>query len=97
MAVDITNHLIPYAQVKRMLEQAWAEGYEAGSDDPLAELEGGFMPGTPRHEYGLKHVDNERVFHMRSLTEAINAWKMQDFPERWQVVERWKSDWSEVE
>lgn len=30
MAVDITNHLIPYTQVKRMLEQAWGEGYEAG-------------------------------------------------------------------
>ena len=26
MAVDITNHLIPYAQVKRMLEQAWDQG-----------------------------------------------------------------------
>ena len=36
MAVDITNHLIPYTQVKRMLEKAWAEGYEAGSDDARA-------------------------------------------------------------
>ena len=26
MAVDITNHLIPYTQVKRMLEQAWDQG-----------------------------------------------------------------------
>ena len=42
-------------------------------------------------EYGLRHVDNERVFHMHSLTDAINAWKEQDFPEHWQVVERWKS------
>ena len=50
-----------------------------------------------RQEYGLKHIDADRVFHMHSLTEAINAWKEQDFPERWQVVERWKSDWSEVE
>ena len=29
MAVDITNHLIPYTQVKRMLEQAWDEGQAA--------------------------------------------------------------------
>ena len=36
MAVDITNHLIPYTQVKGMLKQAWAEGYEAGSDDARA-------------------------------------------------------------
>ena len=36
MAVDITNHLIPYTQVKRMLEQAWDKGYEAGSDDTRA-------------------------------------------------------------
>ena len=50
-----------------------------------------------RHEYGLKHVDNERVFHMKSLHEAVEAWKMQDAPDRWQVVERWKSHWSEVE
>ena len=31
MAVDITNHLIPYTQVKRMLEKAWDEGYDAGA------------------------------------------------------------------
>ena len=36
MAVDITNHLIPYAQVKRMLANAWDQGYEAGSDDARA-------------------------------------------------------------
>ena len=28
MAVDITNHLIPYTQVKRMLANAWDEGAE---------------------------------------------------------------------
>ena len=36
MAVDITNHLIPYTQVKRMLEQAWGEGHEAGWSDAHA-------------------------------------------------------------
>ena len=36
MAVDITNHLIPYTQVKRMLEQAWYEGYATGTDDAHA-------------------------------------------------------------
>ena len=36
MAVDITNHLIPYTQVKRMLANAWDQGYEAGSDDARA-------------------------------------------------------------
>ena len=33
MAVDITNHLIPYAQVKRMLAKAWDEGYDVGGND----------------------------------------------------------------
>ena len=48
-------------------------------------------------EYALKHIDNERVFHMRSLTEAINAWKMQDNRDNWQIVERHTSNWEEVE
>ena len=50
-----------------------------------------------KSEYGLKHIDADRVFHMHSLTEAINAWREQDFPERWQIVERHISKWSEVE
>ena len=33
MAVDITNHLIPYTQVKRMLAKAWDEGYATGQND----------------------------------------------------------------
>ena len=36
MAVDITNHLIPYTQVKRMLANAWDEGYEEGWSDAHA-------------------------------------------------------------
>ena len=48
-------------------------------------------------EYALKHVDHERTFHMRSLHDAINALKEQDFPDHWQIVERWKSHWSEVD
>ena len=36
MSIDITNHLIPYTQVKRMLANAWDQGYEAGSDDARA-------------------------------------------------------------
>ena len=32
MAVDITNHLIPYTQVKRMLAKAWDEGAKAEGD-----------------------------------------------------------------
>lgn len=39
MAVDITNHLIPYATVKQMLATAWDEGYEAGSNDVEAHLD----------------------------------------------------------
>ena len=39
MAVDITNHLIPYTQVKRMLEKAWDQGYEAGWSDAHAWLD----------------------------------------------------------
>ena len=48
-------------------------------------------------EYGIKHVDNDRVFHMHSLTEAINALKLQDFPDHWQIVERHTTRWTEVE
>ena len=48
-------------------------------------------------EYGIRHVDNPRVFHMRSLTEAINAWKLQDHPDHWQIVERFSGPWAEVE
>ena len=50
-----------------------------------------------RHEYGLKHVDDEHVYHMHSLTDAVNAWREQDAPERWQIVERHISKWAEVE
>ena len=50
-----------------------------------------------RHEYGLRHVDDERVFHMKSLHEAINALKLQDFPDHWQIVERFIGPWAEVE
>ena len=50
-----------------------------------------------RSEYGLKHIDDERVFHMHSLADAIQAWREQDNRDHWQIVERWKSDWSEVE
>ena len=50
-----------------------------------------------RHEYGLKHIDNERVFHMRSLHDAIQAWREQDNRDHWQIVERHTTKWSEVE
>ena len=36
MAVDITNHLIPYTTVKQMLANAWDEGLEAERDYALA-------------------------------------------------------------
>ena len=36
VAVDITNHLIPWAIAKRMQADAWDEGYEAGSNDSYA-------------------------------------------------------------
>ena len=49
------------------------------------------------NEYGIKHVDNDRVFHMHSLTDAIQAWREQDFPDHWQIVERFISPWTEVE
>ena len=48
-------------------------------------------------EYALKHVNHERTFHMRSLHDAVNALKEQDFPERWQIVERHIGRWEEVE
>ena len=50
-----------------------------------------------KSEYGLKHIDADRVFHMRSLHDAVNALKEQDFPERWQIVERHTSRWTEGE
>lgn len=48
-------------------------------------------------EYGLRHVDNERVFPMRSLTDAIQAWREQDNRDHWQIVERHTTRWTEVE
>ena len=33
MGVDITNHLIPYTQVKRMLAKAWDEGFNASENN----------------------------------------------------------------
>ena len=56
MAVDITNHLIPYAQVKRMLAKAWNEGRLAEADY-LDEYEdwcdhiSDHMPEPPNNPY----------------------------------------------
>ena len=33
MAVDITNHLIPWAIAKQMQADAWDEGYDLGGND----------------------------------------------------------------
>ena len=33
VAVDITNHLIPWAITKRMQADAWDEGYDIGGND----------------------------------------------------------------
>lgn len=33
MMHDITNHLLPWDTVKKLLRGAWAEGYDAGFDD----------------------------------------------------------------
>ena len=33
VAVDITNHLSPWAIAKRMQADAWDEGYDIGSND----------------------------------------------------------------
>lgn len=33
MNVDITNHLVPWTTVKKLLRAAWGEGYEAGALD----------------------------------------------------------------
>ena len=49
-----------------------------------------------RSEYGLKHIDDERVFHMHSLADAIQAWREQDNRDNWQIVERHTSRWEEV-
>ena len=56
MAVDITNHLIPYAQVKRMLEQAWDQG-QADERDYMTAFNNwrehitDHMPATPTNPY----------------------------------------------
>ena len=56
MAVDITNHLIPYTQVKRMLEQAWDQGQADERDyitafDNWREHITDHMPEPPRNPY----------------------------------------------
>ena len=47
-------------------------------------------------EYGIRHIDNERVFQMRSLHDAVNALKEQDNRDHWQIVERHIGRWEEV-
>ena len=56
MAVDITNHLIPYTQVKRMLEQAWYEGRAAERNyttafDNWREHITNHLPSPPTNPY----------------------------------------------
>ena len=56
MAVDITNHLIPYTQVKQMLEQAWDEG-QADERDYISAFDNWrehiteHIPATPTNPY----------------------------------------------
>ena len=56
VAVDITNHLIPYATVKQMLAKAWNEGRLAEADY-LDEYEdwrdniSDHMPEPPNNPY----------------------------------------------
>ena len=51
---------------------------------------------SDRSEYGIRHIDDERVFHMHSLTDAIQAWREQDNRDHWQIVERHIGRWEEV-
>lgn len=48
-------------------------------------------------EYGLRYRTEERVFHMRTLHDAVNALKEQDNPDKWEIVERYRSPWKETE
>ena len=52
MAVDITNHLIPWAIAKRMQADAWDEGYESRKHQAAQNPPMGF-PGhiTPKNPY----------------------------------------------
>ena len=47
MNVDITNHLVPWTQVKEMLKGAWDEGADAAYADAQGALEG----DAPRNPY----------------------------------------------
>ena len=56
MAIDITNHLIPYATVKQMLATAWDEGRAAERDymtafDNWREHITDHMPEPPTSPY----------------------------------------------
>ena len=48
-------------------------------------------------EYGIRNINNERVFLAHSLHEAINVWMEQDNRDHWQIVERPIGRWTEVE
>ena len=56
MAVDITNHLIPYATVKRMLAKAWDQGQADERDyitafDNWREYITDYIPEPPNNPY----------------------------------------------
>lgn len=50
-----------------------------------------------RFEYGTKHRTRNRIYRMPTLHDAIQAWKEQDHPNEWLVVERAVTDWQETE
>ena len=49
------------------------------------------------NEYGIRHKNNPHVYTAHTLTDAIQAWREQDFPDHWQIVERHTTRWQEVE
>lgn len=55
MSVDITNHLVPWVQVKQWLRNAWAEGFVEGheytEDNNDWANEFGPLPTIPGNPY----------------------------------------------
>lgn len=91
MNVDITNHLVPWTQVKEMLKRAREDGYAQALLDRSANV------AEHRTEYGIHHAfDPNTWVNFETLTEAIEWLTEKEDPHAWRFHERQVTEWLEV-
>lgn len=92
MNVDITNHLVPWTQVKEMLKRAREDGYAQALLDRSANV------AEHRTEYGIHHVfDPNTWVNFETLSGAIEWLTEKEDPHAWRFHERQVTPWEEVE